>query len=285
MNIPACIGTVFLLCGLGYAGILIREFLQNREALRQAPGNFKLLLPAEFLVFFLCTLGVSDFLLNTLLIRKGKLSDAKGLPACLIVSTLVPGGFLSFSYLRAENTADTLTLILFMLFLVIGAAIGGRAANRMDGRTIRKILGIALLVSMAALVVKMIVSAGVTGTAAGFRGLRLVIMCVLCVGVGFLNMMGVPGKPITTAMLLLLGMSPVAALTLTIVLGSIIPMSSGFSLIKAGRYNRKLALAAMTAGSAAAVLGVMLAVSLDPLLLNILLLFVMLVAVISILKE
>lgn len=285
MNIPACIGTVFLLCGLVYAGILAREFLQNREALRQAPGYFKLLLPAEFLVFFLCTLGVSDFLLNTLLIRKGKLSDAKGLPACLIVSTLVPGGFLSFSYLRAENTADTLTLILFMLFLVIGAAIGGRAANRMDGRTIRKILGIALLVSMAALVVKMIVSAGVTGTAVGFRGLRLVIMCVLCVGVGFLNMMGVPGKPITTAMLLLLGMSPVAALTLTIVLGSITPMSSGFSLIKAGRYNRKLALAAMTAGSVAAVLGVMLAISMDPLLLNILLLCVMLVAVISILKE
>lgn len=285
MNIPACIGMVFLLCGLGYAGILAREFLQNREALRQAPGDLKLLAPAEFLVFFLCTLGVSDFLLNTLLIRKRKLSDDKGLPSCLIVSTLVPGGFLSFSYLRAENTADTLTLILFMLFLVIGAAIGGRAVNRMDGRTIRKILGIALLVSMAALIVKMIVTAGVTGSTAGFRGLRLVIMCVLCLGIGFLNMMGVPGKPITTAMLLLLGMSPVAALTLTIVLGSIIPMSSGFSLIKAGRFNRKLALAAMTAGSAAAVLGVTLAVSMDPLLLNILLLFVMLVAVISILKE
>ena len=74
-------------------------------------------------------------------------------------------------------------------------------------------------------------------------------------------------------------------IVLTLVLGAINPMSGGVSIVKAGLYNRKMVLAAMTAGSAAAVLGVMLAISMDQLLLNILLIIVMLVAVISIFKK
>ena len=68
-------------------------------------------------------------------------------------------------------------------------------------------------------------------------------------------------------------------------LGVIIPVTGGVSIVKAGLYNRKLVLAAMTAGSLAALLGVMLAISMDPLLLNILLILVMLVAVVSIFKK
>ena len=98
-------------------------------------------------------------------------------------------------------------------------------------------------------------------------------------------MMGVPCKPVAAAMLLLLGLSPVATLTLTLVLGAIIPMSGGVSIVKGGLYNRKMTLAAMTAGSVAAVLGVMLAISMNQLLLNILLIIVMLIAVISIFKK
>ena len=169
-----------------------------------------------------------------------------------------------------------------MLCLAAGAVGGGRAVSRMNGAAIKKIMGYALLCSMAALIVKMAVGAGVTGSDVGLRGAKLLVMCAGCVGIGFINMMGVPCKPIAVTMLLLLGLSPVAALTLTIVLGIIVPMSGGVSIVRGGLYNRKMVLAAMTAGSAASVLGVMLAISMDPLLLNILLIIVMLVAVISI---
>ena len=285
MSIPRITGIIFLLCGLIYAFVLSRDLVRNREALRTAPGDLKIIGVSEFFIFFLCTIGVSDFLLNTLLIKKFRLSDDKGIPSCLIASTLVPGAFLSFSYLQAENSADAMTLILFMLCLAVGAVFGGKAVSRMDGAAIRKIMGVALLFSMAALIVKMIVSAGTTGEAVGLRGMRLLIMCLGCTGIGFINMMGVPCKPIAAAMLLLLGLSPVAALTLTLVLGAIIPMSGGVSIIKGGLYNRKMVLAAMTAGSVAAVLGVLLAVSMNQLLLNILLIIVMLIAVISIFRK
>ena len=281
MSIPRITGIIFLCCGLIYAFVLGRELVRNRAALRQAPGDLKIIGVCEFFIFFLCTVGVSDFLLNTLLIKKFRLSDDKGIPSCLIASTLVPGAFLSFSYLQA----DALTLIMFMLCLAAGAVFGGRAVSRMNGEAIRKIMGIALLFSMAALIVKMILSAGTTGTAVGLHGVRLLIMCLGCLGIGFINMMGVPCKPVAAAMLLLLGLSPVATLTLTLVLGAIIPMSGGVSIVKGGLYNRKMVLAAMTAGSVAAVLGVMLAISMNQLLLNILLIIVMLIAVISIFKK
>ena len=234
MSIPRITGIIFLCCGLIYAFVLGRELVRNRAALRQAPGDLKIIGVCEFFIFFLCTVGVSDFLLNTLLIKKFRLSDDKGIPSCLIASTLVPGAFLSFSYLQAENSADALTLIMFMLCLAAGAVFGGRAVSRMNGAAIRKIMGIALLFSMAALIVKMILSAGTTGTAGGLHGVRLLIMCLGCLGIGFVNMMGVPCKPVAAAMLLLLGLSPVATLTLTLVLGAIIPMSGGVSIVKGG---------------------------------------------------
>ena len=285
MNIQTIIGAVFLLCGLVYAAVLGRELVTNRDALRRAPGDLKLLSVLEFFIFFVCTIGVSDFLLNTLAVKKLKLADDKGLPACLIASTIVPGSLIAFSYLKAENSVDALTLVVFMACLACGALAGGRAVTRMDGATIKKVMGIALLVSMAALIVKMILSAGTTGSQIGLRGARLVIMGIACIGIGFINMAGVPCKPVAAALLLLLGLSPVATLTLTLVLGAVIPMSGGAAIVRAGLYNRKMVLAAMTAGSAAAVLGVMLAISLNQLILNILLLIVMLIAVISIFRK
>lgn len=285
MSIPKFIGCVFLLCGLVYAFVLGRDLVKNREALGQAPGDLKVLGVLEFIVFFLCTLGVSDFLLNTLLIKKLRLADDKSIPSCLIASTIVPGALIAFSYLRTENSADALTLILFMVCLAVGAVCGSRVVSRMDGATVRKMMGFALLFSMAALVLKMIVSAGTTGSAVSLRGGKLLIMSLACVGIGFINMTGVPCKPIATAMLLLLGLSPVAALTLTLVLGAINPMSGGVAIVRGELYNRKMVLAAMTAGSVASILGVVLAISMNQLLLNILLLIVMLIAVVSIFKN
>jgi len=285
MSVPQIVGFIFLLGGLFYAFILGKDLIKNKEAFIHAPGNIKLLSVLEFIIFFLCTIGVSDFLLNTLMIKKLNLSDDKGIPSCLITSTIVPGAFISFSYLQSKNTADALTLLLFMLCLAVGAVFGSRAVNHMNGAAIRKIMGIALLFSMAALIVKMFISAGTTGIAIGLHGVKLLCMCIGCVGIGFINMMGVPCKPIAVTMLLLLGLSPVASLTLTIVLGAIIPMSGGFSIIKASLFNRKIVLTAMTAGSAASILGVKLAISMNQLLLNILLIVVMLIAVISLLKK
>ena len=62
-------------------------------------------------------------------------------------------------------------------------------------------------------------------------------------------------------------------------------MSGGAAIIKGSRYNKKMALAAMTFGSVASILGCIMAISLNATLLNVILLAVMLIAVISIFKK
>ena len=283
MNIQRIIGTGFLICGLIYAFFIGRSILRSK--VKEEKGSLPLLMGLEFVIYFLCTLGVSDFLLNTLTVRRLKLAEDKALPSCLIASTIVPGAIIAFSFLKAENSVDWLTLVLWMVFLAAGGVLGAKAVDKMNGAVIKKVMGFALICSLIALIVKMIVTAGTSGSDTGLRGIKLVTMCVMCLVIGFINMLGVPTKPAATALLLLLGLSPLTTLTLTLVLGCITPMSGGASIVKASRYNKKMVLSAMTAGSLAAITGCMMAVSLNALLLNIVLIAVMLIAIISIFRK
>jgi len=285
MNIQKVIGTLFLVCGLCYAFFMGRSILHRKEEMKKEQGSLPALMGIEFVIYFLCTLGVSDFLLNTLTIRRFRLAEDKDLPSCLIAATIVPGTFIAFSFLKAENSVDWLTLILWMVFLAAGGIVGAKIVDRMNGSLVRKIMGIALICSLAALIVKMIVTAGTPGTDTGITGLKLAVMCFMCLIIGFINMLGVPTKPAATALLLLLGLTPLTTLTLTLVLGCITPMSGGASIVRAGHYHKKLVLSAMLAGSAAAILGCILAISLNALLLNIILMAVMIIAIISTFKK
>ena len=58
MNIQRIIGTAFLICGLVYAFFLAREMVKNKEKLRDAEGNLSLLCVLQFIIYFLCTIGV-----------------------------------------------------------------------------------------------------------------------------------------------------------------------------------------------------------------------------------
>ena len=299
MSLQRIIGTVFLICGLTYGIIflfsvfkktpkedceLTSESEKNLPAYKKESGNLKLLFLLEGAVFFLCTLGISDFLLNTLIVKKLKLSEDRYLPSCLLASTIVPGSIIAFSYLKSDNIIDSLTLTVYIVCLAIGSFLGSKVVSKMNNATIKKVLGICLILSMIALIAKMIVSAGASGTLTGLRGPKLVLLGVLCLLIGFINMMGVPMKPPTTAALLLIGFSPITALTLLLVMGVINPVFGSIQVAKEAKYNKKMVLAAMTTGTAFAILGVALAVSLDPTVLNIILLAVMALAVYTILK-
>jgi uncharacterized membrane protein YfcA len=278
------IGTIILVVGLIYGVILARDCLRDREALKAEKGRFGLLCVLEFFVYLLCSIGVSDFLLNNLALTRFRLADGKGLPSTVIASCILPGVVLAFTYLNAEGSIDMLTLILFLIFNLTGCAIGSKMVSKLDGAVVKKALGYALIFSLVALIIKIIVSAGAVGTLTGLRGIKLVIMCVLGFVMGVINMLGVPMKPAVTAMFLILGMSPLSTLTMVLVMGGSGPLSGSVQIVKDKYYNKKYVLAALTAGSVAAILGSLFTISLDPTVLNIILLVVMVIAIISIFK-
>lgn len=277
-SVPSVIGGIFLIPGLCYACLLAIHLLRHRETIA---GRGRELLPlflCEFVIFFLCTLGISDFLLNTLLLRRKRLCGDREIPPTLIAATIVPGALIAFRFLSGSEPVDPATLLLWIAALAVGGRIGGRLVGSLSGPRIRKWSGYALILSLAALIVRMLLS-GRIGTKTGLSGIGLVPLSCIALMIGIVNMLGVPSKPFAAAVLLLFGLSPVSVLTLTLVLGCVIPMSGGYRIIREEAYHSGTVFAAMTFGSAGALFGCLFTISLSPMLLNCILILVMLIAI------
>ena len=285
MSVQHAIGILFLTAAVVYAAYIIHDAVKNRQILDSQPGKFSTTMIAEAIVFFFCTIGISDFVMNTIAVRKLKLAEPDTMPDCLITSGIVPGAFIAFLYLRNAPAVDTVTLLVFMGGLALGSFLGSRAVGKMDGEFIRKALVVLLICSMAALIIRMILSSGEPGTLTALSGGKLAVLgiCTLCFG--FTNMMGIPAKPFITTALLLLGMSPIT--TLTLLLGSV-PISivtGGINVVRRKRYNKKMAVSAATVGCITAFIGCMLAISINATALNIILLIVIAIAVLSLVRK
>ena len=285
MSVQHIIGAVFLAAGIIYAIYIIRDAVADREAFRGQPGSLKQTMIAEAIVYFFCTIGISDFVMNTIAVRRLKLAEPETLPDCLITQGIVPGCFIAFLYLRNAPEVDVTTMLVFMGGLALGSFLGSRAVGNMKGEAIRKLLVALLIVSMLALIVRMILSAGEPGTLTALRGGRLAIMGLTTLVFGFTNMMGIPAKPFTTVAMMLLGLSPIT--TLTLLLGSV-PISvvtGGINVVRRRRYNKKMAVSAITAGCITAFIGTALAIAINATALNIILIAVIGVAVVSLIKK
>lgn len=278
------IGLLILCLGIAYGAVLFMQAARQKAALRAEAGALPLVAIGEAAVYFCATLGISDFLLNTLFIRSKRLLEDKKLPGTLVACSLTPGAVIAFSFLQVDNPVALSTLIPCAAAISLGSATGAKIVGGMDGARIRRILGIALIGALIALIVRIVVAEGAAGTATGLTLPQLVFAVIFSFFWGAVNMIGVPMKPAATAIFLWLGMSPIATLTTILVMGSIGPMGGGIPIIRNHLYHQKLACASVIFGSLGAILGVLFAVSISATLLNALLLAVMVIAIVSLLR-
>lgn len=279
------IGLLILCLGLAYGAALLTRAARNKAAVLAEAGTLPQLALMEIGVFFCATLGVSDYLMNTLLLRGKRLVADEKLPGTLVTCGLVPSAFIAFSLLQVDNPVALSTLLPCSAGIVLGSAAGAKVVSGMDGARIRRILLIALICALIALIARIVVARGAAGTATALTTPQLVFAVIVSFFWGAVNMIGVPMKPAGSAMFLLLGMSPIATLTMILVMGSIGPMGGGIPIIKSGRYQQKPACAAVVFGSVGAILGVLFAISISATLLNILLVAVMLIAIASLMRQ
>ena len=277
-------GYVLLIAGISFGILVLIKAYRMRETVRGESGNVKLIAPVEILIYFLATLGLSDYLLHTLEIRGMKLADSRKIPGTLVAAAVTPGAVMAFSMLRSDRPAGVITIITCALSMIVGTMTGGFIVGRMDGRKIRTFMGFALIGSLAALIIKMIVQKDASGTMMELTGIRLLIAILFSFIWGNMSMLGIPMKPAGTAVFLLLGLSPVATLTMTLVMGCAGPMGGAPVVYKRGDYHQKLTVCAVTFGSAGAVLCSAFALSVPAVLLNILMMVMIVIAVISMLR-
>ena len=284
MSLQQIIGWFFLVCAILYAIYIIKEIIKDRDAFKAQPGDLRKLLPSEFLVYVLATIGISDFVMNTIVIKKFRLADAESVPDTLITSGIVPGSVLAVVYLMKAGYVDPVMIIIMMAGLMISSYLGALAVGHMEGKFIKKAMVTMLVILLAVLIIKNQI-AGQPGDLTTLSGVKLVILAVSTLILGFVNMLGIPTKPFFTTIFLMLGLSPIA--TLALLLGTI-PISviaGGINVVKRRRYNSKLALSALSAGSLGAIIGCSLTITINQNILNILLIIVIMTAIVSLIKK
>ncbi len=285
MSVQKVLGILLLLVGALYGIVILAGNVRDKDAFRSDHGRFSVLCILEGLVYFCATLGISDFLLNTLVFCHLHLGDDKKLPGTLCAACLVPGAVIACFLLQADSPVELRTLIPCAAAITVGSAAGSRFIGSLDGRVIKKALGYALIASMAVLIIRIVLTRGTPGTLSGLSGGKLIFAVAFSFFWGAINMLGVPMKPAGTAMFLILGVSPLNTLTLVLVLCCIGPFGGGIPVLKRGNYQHRQVCAAVTAGTLDAVIGSAVALSFNAILLNIILLAVMLTAVISIFRS
>ena len=278
------IGILLLVPGIAFGCMIVMRAVREKEAFGQETGNLKIISLLEFAFYFIATLGLSDFLMQTLMIKGLRLTDDKKIPGTLIAASVTPGAVIACFLLQAKDPVGMAMLLLCTAAIIIGGLIGARIVGKIDGSRIRPIMAGLLIVSMAALILKMIVSESATGTVTVLTGGKLILAVLFAFLWGVINMLGIPMKAAGTAVFLLLGLSPVAALTMVLVMGCAGPMGGSFEVYRQRNYHQKTAFCSVIFGSAGAAMGSLFALSVDPLLLNILMLAMMLIAIISMLK-
>ena len=115
MTLQQIVGTAFLICAVLYAVYIIKDAVTDKETFRSQPGDLRIIMAAEAVVYFLTTLGISDFVMNTIVVKRLKLAGAESLPDCLVTAGVVPGGFIAFLYLRTARSVDTMTFLVFFI--------------------------------------------------------------------------------------------------------------------------------------------------------------------------
>lgn len=279
------LGAVLLAVGLLYAAAILRGVFLHREALRAEKGSLPLIALLETLIYICASIGISDYLLNTLTFKRGDYAEDKRLPGTLVACGLVPGAIIAFSLLRADTPVDAASLVVCGACVIAGSTTGARLVGRFDSKRIKTIMRVALVCSFVILIARMLLSAGAAGTAMGLSPIALCAAAALCFLSGAVNMFGIPMKPTWTALFLVLGLSPIAVLTLVLVLGALSPLAGGVSVLRGGLYHRKMVLCATIFGSLGAVLGTLFAISVPSTVLNILLLIVMLIAIVTMFRS
>lgn len=243
--------------------------------LKTENGNLLAIAITEFFVYFCSTFGFSDYVFNTAIYKKTGWVEDSLIPGTLVTAYSIPGIFIALAYFSNGIQCELLTLILIVVVFTAGTIIGSHMAANIDVAKLKRVIGFAMIFSMIALIVKLVVASGASGTALGLKPWQFIIVLPCCFVMGILNMMGVPMKPPLMSLFLLLGLSPITTLTILMTMSVPGPISGSITFFKTGKFKKKVFVSAATLGSIAAIIGGRFALSANTYVLTIVMLVAM----------
>ncbi|MEG0284416.1 MULTISPECIES: sulfite exporter TauE/SafE family protein [Vagococcus] len=235
--------------------VFVKDLLSHKEEFKAEKADTKWLPFTSFFMFFLSTFGISDFAIGTVLYPKLEWTTMKKLPGTLNTQCVIPVAAMALSYISSVNVGIK-TLGVCIIAQVIGAYIGPRFVVKLPEDTIKKFVGVGLIIAAFLIFAGQVNWIPSNGTATELYGGKLVIAAALLFLYGALNNIGIGSYALTMVTVYLLGMDPIAAFP--IMMGACtfsVPIGS-VQFIKLDQYSRKITLFTATFG----VLGVLVAV-------------------------
>ena len=239
--------------------VLIKDFIRHKNSLENS--NWVKTAIIGFIVDFFDVLGIGAFAPQTALLKFTKQTEDRVMPGTLNVANTIPALIEGIIFIKIIEV-DPLTLVLMLLAAIIGGVIGAGFVSKLPEKTVRVVMGIALLVTAFFMLANNLEWIQGGGDKIGLSGGKLIIALVVNCILGALNTAGIGLFAPCMALVFALGMSPKVAFL--IMMGScafLMPVASA-KFIKEGAYNRKASISMTIAGSIAVIIAAFLVKSL-----------------------
>ncbi|HLK29302.1 MAG TPA: sulfite exporter TauE/SafE family protein [Puia sp.] len=242
------IWAALLMLGIWFIILLVRDIVKHKNVLEKI--NVLKTAIIGFTVNFFDVLGIGAFAPQTALLKFTKQTDDSVMPGTLNVTNTIPVVIQALIFIKIIEV-DVLTLVLMLLSAMIGAILGANIISSLPVKSIRLIMGFALLVTAGFMFARKMNWIQGGGDAIALSGTKLIIAVAANFILGALMTAGIGLYAPCMALVFALGMSPQVAFP--IMMGScafLMPPASA-KFISKGAYNRKATVAMTIPGSIA----------------------------------
>ena len=252
IDLITAIWVIFLLLACWTGVFLFRDFLKHRNRLEN--NSWVKTGIIGFVGNFFDTLGIGSFAIETALLKFMKQTEDRLMPATLNVGNAIPTVFQALIFIRIVKV-EPVTLILMVLAAGAGALLGAGVVSKLPEKTIRLIMGIALLITAGFMLASKLNWMQGEGNAIALTGGKLALAVAVNFILGAIMTAGIGLYAPCMALVFAMGMSP--AVAFPIMMGScafLMPLAA-YRFVKNGAYNRKATFSIALAG----IVGVLIA--------------------------
>lgn len=263
---------------------LIRDLVKHKQETIAEAASAKILPFSSMIIFFLSTLGISDFAISTALYPKLKWTDIKKLPGTLNTQCTIPVTIMALAYIQSIQVS-LVTLVVCIVSQVLGSYCGAKVSVKLPAAKLKISIGLGMIIAALIILGGKFGILPVGGDATALTGLRLVIAALALFVFGALNNIGIGSYALTMITIYLLGLNP--AVAFPIMMGAAafsIPVGS-IQFIKSGDYSRKITFFTSTFGVVGVLCAVFIITSLNVSMLQWFVAFILIYSAYGMLKQ
>ena len=267
-----------------FAFIFVKDLLVHKHEVMSEKANTLALPFSSAIIFFLSTVGISDFAISTSLYPKLQWTSVKKLPGTLNTQCTIPVAVMALAYITSIEVSVT-TLIVCIVSQMVGSYFGAKFAVKLPADKLKVSIGIGMIVAALIIFGGKFGFLPSGGEATELTGIKLVIVAVALAIFGALNNIGIGSYALTMITVYLLGLNP--AVAFPIMMGAAtfsVPVGS-VQFVKSGEYSRKITLFTSTFGVLGVLCAVFVITSLDTMILQWFVAFILLYSAYGMLKK